>query len=157
MPEIARVRYTHDAIIDEIIAFPSISQGELSRRFGFTQSWMSIIINSDAFQNRLAERKAEIVDPKLKASVEQRLEAVAKQSLDRLLERLDTNQPFSNSDLIAAAKLGVGDRNQRARTPETQNNLFVVQLPPPAQDRETWLRSNSRTGVIDISHSNPEA
>ncbi len=154
MPEIAKVRYTHDAIIDEIIAFPSISQGELSRQFGFTQTWMSIIINSDAFQERLAERKGEIVDPKLKASVEMRLEAIAKRSLDKLIERLDADLPFSNSDLISAAKLGVGDRNTRARVPETQNNLYVVQLPPPASSRENWLRDSSRT-AIDVSHTNP--
>jgi hypothetical protein len=155
MPEIAKVRYTHDAIIDEIIAFPSISQGELSARFGFSQSWMSIIVNSDSFKERLEERKGELVDPKLRASVEMRLEALAKRSLDKLLERLDTQQPFTNSDLISAAKLGVGDRNQIKALPQTQNNLYVVHLPPPAKDPRAWLENSSRGEVIDISHTNP--
>lgn len=155
MPEIAKVRYTHDAIIDEIIAFPAISQGELARKFGFTQSWMSIIINSDSFQYRLAERKTELVDPKIRASVEARLEQLAKGALDRLLERLDTNQPFSNSDLLAAAKLGTGDRNQtRALPPQTVNN-YVVHLPPPAADKKSWLATSSRGDITDVSHTNP--
>lgn len=155
MPEIAKVRYTHDAIIDEIIAFPAISQGELSRRFGFTQAWMSIIINSDAFQYRLAERKAELVDPKLRASVEARLEALAKGALDKLLDRLDTNQPFSNAELIAAAKLGAGDRNLTRALPPTQVNNYVVHIPPPAKDSPSWLSSTSRGDITDISHTNP--
>lgn len=155
MPELARVRYTHDAIIDEIIAFPSISQGELARKFGFTQSWMSIMINSDSFQYRLAERKTELVDPKIRASVEARLEQLAKGALDRLLERLDSNQPFSNSDLIAAAKLGSGDRAMvRGVAPQTVNN-YVVHLPPPASDKTSWLASSSRGDIIDVSHTNP--
>jgi hypothetical protein len=139
MPEIASVRYTHDGIIDEIIAFPAISQGELASRFGYTQSWMSIIINSDAFQERLAERKGELVDPKIRASVSDRLDALARRSLDKLLERLDTQQPFSNNELIAAAKLGAGD------------------IPPSAPDPAAWLRSSGKSSAIDISHSNPEA
>lgn len=155
MGEIAKVRYTHDAMIDEIIAFPSISGGELAQRFGYTQAWISIITNSDAFKERLAERKGEIIDPKLRASVEERLESLAKRSLDKLLERLDTQQPFTNSDLISAAKLGVGDRNQLKAPPKTENRLYVVQLPPQANSRESWLANTSRNAV-DASFVNPE-
>ena len=86
MSEITKVRYTHDAIIDMIIANPAVSQGDLSREFGFTESWMSIIINSDSFQERLANRKGELVDPKIKASIEARLDAIARRALDRLLD-----------------------------------------------------------------------
>jgi DNA-binding MarR family transcriptional regulator len=155
MPEIASVRYTHDGIIDEIIAFPAISQGELASRFGYTQSWMSIIINSDAFQERLAERKGELVDPKIRASVSDRLEALAKRSLDKLLERLDTQQPFSNAELISAAKLGAGDIISRPSV--QQNNMYVLQIPPSAPDPAAWLRSSGKSSAVDISHTNPEA
>ena len=34
---IQRVSYTHDALIDMIIANPEVSQGELSKAFGYTQ------------------------------------------------------------------------------------------------------------------------
>jgi len=147
---ISKVRYTHDAIIDEIIAFPSISQGELCKLFGFTQSWMSIIVNSDAFKNRLTERKAELVDPKIQASVNERLEALAKRSLDKLLDRLDTNLPFSNGDLIAAAKLGVG--SAPVVNPFAQTNNYIVQMPPPAQTAKAWIENSPRAQAVqDIS------
>ena len=154
MPEIAKVRYTHDAVIDEILANPSVSQGELSARFGFTQAWMSIIINSDAFKERLAERKGELVDPKIAASIAERLDAVARRSLDKLLEKLDSPLNLKPLELVAMAKLGVGDIALH-RTPAVQNNLYVVHMPPPATSASKWLADRSGD-VTDVSHSNPE-
>lgn len=141
-PTIQKIRFTHDAVIDEIIANPSISQGELSVKFGFTQSWMSIIINADAFQERLAERKAQLVDPVISASIEDRLGGIARKSMDEILNRLDNKTAtIKNPDLIAMARLGVGDRTL-AKTPLVQNNsLYVVNLPPPAPDAKNWAET----------------
>ena len=142
--QIAKVRYTHDAIIDEILVDPSISQNELAKRFGFTAAWMSIIVNSDAFQNRLAERKGELIDPKITASIEQRLESLAKFSLDRLLERVESAVPLKPMELVAMAKLGAGDRANRPAGPPASTNLYVVNLPPVAQNSSEWLSSARR-------------
>lgn len=145
MSEIAKVRYTHDAVIDEILRDPSISQNELSRLFGFTPSWMSICINSDAFQERMRERKAILVDPGLQATINQRLDAVARRSLDKIMNRLDSSigAPIKDADLIAMAKLGVGDKNTRPAGPMQQNNLYVVALPAQAKNAEAWLGNRS--------------
>jgi len=111
---------------------------------------MSIIINSGSFQVRPATRKGELVDPKIKASIEARLDAIARRALDRLLDKIDNNHPVSNSDLIRMAALGVGDRNKRPETAPVQQNLYVVNLPPPERDAKTWLRTSSRgVEVID--------
>lgn len=142
MPEIANVRYPHEAIIDEILINPSVSQGELSARFGYTQGWMSIIINSDAFQERLAQRKGELIDPKITASIEERLDAVARRSLDKIIERLDMNAPIKTGELIDMAKLGVGSRHQQPSA--VQNNLYVMNIPAPAKSAEEWLSSSTR-------------
>ena len=156
--ELAKVRYTHDAVIDEIIANPSISQGALAKAFGFTDTWMSIIVNSDAFKERLAERKAFLVDPRLIATIEDRLDTLARGSLDKLLEKLDSGAGLRTSDLVQMAKLGVGDKNNRPAAPLQQNNLYVVALPPRAQNATDWLSSSSARraptpGVIDIPSS----
>lgn len=144
-PEIAKVRYTHDAIIDEILTNPAISQGELAKMFGFTQAWMSIMINSDAFQERMRERKCELVDPRLVATLEDRLNGVARSALDALLEKLEqhTNKtlPMKTMELIATAKLGVGDRANRMQAPVQQNNLYVVALPGVSADSNSWRAS----------------
>lgn len=149
MPEVAKVRYTHDAIIDEILVDPAISQGELARRFGFSQAWMSIIINSDAFKARLAERKGVLIDPQITAKVEERLESLANRALDRLLDRVESSVPLKPMELVAIAKLGVGDRaNRPAQAPQT-NNLYVFTAPAVPDSSAEWLASSSRTrGVV---------
>ena len=152
MPEIARVRYTHDAVIDEILMNPAISQNDLAKHFGFSASWMSIVINSDAFQERLAERKGELVDPKVRATISERLDAIAKRSLEKIMDRLDNPAAqIKTLELVAIAKLGVGDKNTRPAGPQTQNNLYVVSLPAPAQDAKSWIanRSDPR-GPVEI-------
>lgn len=157
MPELARVRYTHDAVIDEILVNPAISQGELARRFGYSQTWMSIVINSDSFQERLAERKAQLTDPVLQASINDRLDAIARRSLDRLIERLDSPAAqIRTADLVAIAKLGVGDKNTRPAGPQVQNNLYVVAVPPPAPDSKTWISNRSTPrGSSEVIENEP--
>jgi hypothetical protein len=102
---IAKVRYTHDAMIDMVVENPWVSQNELGARFGYTATWVSLIFSSDAFRERLHERKAELVDPQIRASIEERLRAVTAKSLDVLLEKL--NRPVVADNLaLRAAELG---------------------------------------------------
>lgn len=160
MPGIATVRWNHDAIIDTILENPAISQNELSRLFGYSPSWMSIMINSDAFQERLAERKVELVDPKIRASLNERLDAIARVSLERLMDRLDNPNPgaLKTMELIAIAKLGVGDKNTRPAGPVQSTNLYVVNLPPPAADSKSWLtqtQGNHPRGSLPIVEEVP--
>lgn len=138
MSEIQKVRWSHDACIDLIIANPAITQRELSAYFGYTESWMSIICNSDAFKERLASRKAELLDPKLRATISERLDGLAKMALDKLMTRVELNM-ISNKDLIEAAKLSAGTRS----SPSTQVNqsLYVVQMPPRASSSREWLET----------------
>lgn len=153
MTELMKVRYTHDAVIDEILRDPSISQNDLCKIFGYSIGWMSICINSDAFQERMAERKALLTDPQLIATINQRLDAVAKRALDKIIDRLDSpTAQIKNNDLIAMAKLGVGDKNNRPAGPQIQQNLYVVALPAPAPDTKAWLgnlsNANSTPRVV---------
>lgn len=103
--QVDRVSYTHDAVIDFIIAHPEASQGHIAATFGYTQSWMSILINSDAFQARLRERKGEIVDPALLATVNDRFRGVLNRSLEKLADLLETPSPPPNV-ILKAVELG---------------------------------------------------
>lgn len=141
------VRWDHEAIIDYMIAHPECTQNEIAAQFNFTPSRLSIIINSPAFQDKLDERKAILSDPLIRASIEDRLSALARRSLDKLLERMDNGTPISNGDLIRAAQLGAGDRNQTKNTP-IQQSLYVVNLPPPAQNAQEWKRTAQGAPVI---------
>jgi len=142
--QIAKVRYTHDAIIDMIIVNPAISQNELAKEFGFSVAWMSIIVNSDSFQERLAERKGELVDPKIRATIAQKVDAAASRAMDRIIDRLDSpmHGSIKTQDLVSIAKLAVAPKTS---LPAPTQNLFVVQLPPAAANSADWLSSAHRT------------
>jgi hypothetical protein len=148
--QIQRTHYWHDAIIDEIIRDPAISQNELAKLFGFSATWMSICVNSDAFQNSLKQRKAELTDPKLVASINERLDGIAKRALDRIIDKLDGPAAIKDSDLIQMAKLGVGDKNTRAPGPVVQNNLYVVHSPPPAKNSQEWIENVSVSSRVSL-------
>lgn len=105
MGNLAKVGYSHDAMIDLILANPRLTQNQLAAYFGYSVGWVSNIMAADAFQARMAERRAELVDPTLRATLEERYRGLAIQSLDRLQERLAAPQ-VSDTLLIRAAELG---------------------------------------------------
>lgn len=106
---IQRVSYTHDGMIDLIIANPIISQNQLAAHFGYTAAWVSRIIASDSFQSRLAERKDELVDPTIKATIEEGFKALVVRSMEILQEKL--NKPASSiPDNLALRTLELGTR-----------------------------------------------
>lgn len=136
-PQIDKVRYSHDAMIDMVVAEPWITQNEIAIRFGRTAPWISTIFASDAFQARLAARKDDLVDPVLRASIEERMKGLVLQSIEVLQKRLETDASgeLALGTLNAASKaLGYGARV--APTVQVQN--FVVHVPPKSVDGKTW-------------------
>lgn len=109
---IQRVSYTHEAMIDLIIAEPNVTAIELGKVFAFSPGWVSRVIASDAFQARLAERKAQLIDPALSNSLDERLRGVAIHSLDLIQEKLSSEESASFAidalGLATAAMTGYG-------------------------------------------------
>lgn len=143
---LVKVSYTHDAMIDMILAEPLITQMELASRFGYTQPWVCRIIGSDSFQQALAARRSEIVNPVIVASLEERLKGLAIQATDVLANNLDATK---NPDTalraleISTKALGFG---ARANAPPPQQNNFVVMLPPKAESAEAWAEQMKQVG-----------
>ena len=76
MGRLAKIRYSHADMIDYIIQNPWTSQNEIAARYGYTPSLISNVLASDDFENAMAERKDEIVDPALNATIEERMKAL---------------------------------------------------------------------------------
>lgn len=132
---IDRMSYTHDGMVDLIVNNPSISQGEIARVFGYTEGWVSQIVRSDSFRESLAARKGELVDPILKASLEDRINGLAHRSIDILLENLDTK---GNPEVaLKALELTTRAKNYGAGVSITQN--FVVAMPTKAETADSWI------------------
>lgn len=146
---IARVKYTHDAMIDLVVTNPGLSQGEIAKHFGYTQAWVSRIFASDAFQARLAARKEEIVNPVITASVQDRIQGLAMQSLEIIAEKLEATR---NPDLalkafeLSTKAAGYGARQDKV---QVQNN-FVVALPPKVEDPTAWAAKHRGGDVVDV-------
>jgi len=106
---VKKLNYSHEAMIDLIIATPGISQNEIAARFGYSASWVSQVRCSDMFQEMLAKRRNEIVDPALLASVEDNFKGLISRSMDLLKEKLDS--PANDvSDILVLRTLEISSR-----------------------------------------------
>jgi hypothetical protein len=92
---LTRLTYTHDAMIDLIIQEPTVTRAELAELFGFSHGWVQRVLSSDAFQARLSDRKAVLVDPAIAGSVNERLRTVAMQALSIVSDKLGAEESAS--------------------------------------------------------------
>lgn len=84
-----RLTYTHEAMVELILAEPAVKTAELAEIFGYSEGWILQVVKSDSFQSRLAQRKAQLTDPVIAQSVEDRLRGVALNALGLVEEKLD--------------------------------------------------------------------
>lgn len=152
---IARVHYSHDAMIDLMIANPAVTQNALAKHFGYSVPWVSRIVNSDAFNARLAERKTEMVDPSILMSIEEKFKALADQSMAIVAEKLavtkDPKMAMEALELSSKA-LGYGARSANV---QMQAN-FVVAMPQKAASTQAWVEKYSG-GVLEAGQTAPGA
>ncbi len=121
-PSIKRISYTHDAMIDLIIANPAISGNELALHFGYSAAWISTVRHSDAFAARLAQRRSEIVDPQLVNSVELQFKGIIHRSMEVLKEKLSKEaDEVSDSTCLRALELSSRALGYGAASPPQVN------------------------------------
>lgn len=144
---IMKVRYSHDAMIDLMIADPTIRQNDLAAIFDRTPSWISLVVNSDAFQARLEERRKELVDPALTASIKERLSAIADTCLQKVLERVSQPvQLVSDDYLLQTAKFATAALGYGARPTASVGDVnvgVVVQVPNKIASAQDWVAAHS--------------
>lgn len=129
-----KLNYSHEAMIDLIIAKPWISQDEIALSFGYSPSWISTIFTSDAFQAKLAERTKVLVDPVVQASVAERFKSMVLRSQEILMEKLSQPAKLIPDNLalrtmeLASRALGYGARPDVAAPSTVNVNLHLEQL-----------------------------
>jgi hypothetical protein len=99
-----KLNYSHEAMIDLILAEPSVTNKELAEIFSYSEAWVSHIRKSDSFQARIAERKAVVIDPRIRQNLEDRLAHVATSSIAKIQEKLESSDA---SAAFALDALGV--------------------------------------------------
>lgn len=87
MAEIQEVRIRHEAIMDFMIANPTVKQGDIAAKFGLTEAWLSQVIHSDAFQLMLRDKQDKIFHHTV-LPLREKMTVAAHLGMDRLIERL---------------------------------------------------------------------
>lgn len=154
---IKNIRQKHEAIIDYMIANPDAKQGKIAQEFGFTQSWLSIVMNSDAFKSRLAEKNEEVFR-EIVIPLREKLEGVAHRAVEKLGEKVNDSQDAKF--LLEAAdktlhRLGYapnkGPDPGQSNTTIQQNNFYTVdsEALKAARDKMDGIREVSGEVVED--------
>lgn len=99
------VLYTHTAMIELMIAHPEYTHAQFAKAFGRQPQWFASVLASKSFQEVLEPRRDEIADPGLAATLEERMRALAMQSLEVLQGKL--NGPnVQDATILKALEIG---------------------------------------------------
>lgn len=128
--------YTHDFLIDRIIANPAMDQRELAKELGYSEGWISQIMASDSFQAAFERRKEEMVDPVMRHSLDVQFKALVLQSASILREKLEAGRDSQVALKVlehASKALGYGARVKVEGSVEHKHSLVGIlsTLPPP--------------------------
>lgn len=132
------VNYSHEGMIELIIANPGISQNSIAAHFGYSPSWISTIMASDAFQAQLAKRRSEVINPILLLTAEERFRGVALRATEILEEKLK-GPASSIPDSLAIRAFDVASRAA---------GFGRGQDPPPAAPSEIHVHLEALGGNL---------
>ena len=149
MGNVAKVNYSHLDMIDYILAHPGASLKDLAARYGYSIGWICNVQASDAWKSAFAARRAEMVDPVLVATINERFEGITALSLERLREKLEAPAVSDNVVLraveLGAKAMGVGGNAPSAPTHQEDHLARLAA-------RLIELQSQVRQGVtIDVT------
>jgi transcriptional regulator with XRE-family HTH domain len=148
---IQKINYSHDGMINLIICHRGITQNQIAQHFGYSASWVSQVMSSDAFQARLAERAAEIEDPTIRATVEEGLKGLIARSVEIIKEKLKA-EPANIPDNLAIRTLELSTRalGMGAKAPTVViNNTQVENHLEVLGGRLTNLLTRKRVEVLE--------
>lgn len=152
--QIAEVNHRHEAIADIMLSFPDLKKGEIAEMLGYTQAWLSSVINSDAFifyyDNRRLEYNAALHQETVNKLYEVAIKATEKVS--DLLDAEDIDPRFVlDAKDKALHRLGYGpSRPAAGESVGVQNNIYVASPDGLMQARERMNEFHQKKSeVID--------
>ena len=159
--QIAQMRISHELILNWLVLNPEKTQGECATYFGITEAWLSVVINSDVFQARWAQRKHFIADQTDKLMIA-KARGVVDKGLDRLETLVENSQDpafiLQTTDKMMG-RLGFGHKPVGPTVTVTQNNL-TVDAGTLAAARQSILQStlplaqpDSSAEILDVTPS----
>ena len=159
--QIQAVRWWHEQIVDYMLMCPNWTQGDLARRFHKTESWLSTVINSDAFREYKALRFAEHQSAVTKDVLAQ-AEDLASLGLDVMTERIRRERDaISSRTVLESAELALKACGYMGRAgPSVQVNNYTRNSVNVA-DAETLARARANmqrlrdAQIVDVTEVLP--
>lgn len=115
--QIYRLSNKHNAILEHMIANPTMKLGEVAAIFEVTPAWLSVIVHSDAFQEELRKKRGEVFIPAM-LTLQEKLTGMAHLTLDKLGEALDNGKlsPMETLEVSSQTldRLGYGTKPAQA-------------------------------------------
>lgn len=118
-----RLNYSHQALVEQILANPTASNAKLGLVFGRSKEWVGMVKNSGLFRELIAKKRSELMDPVLQAEFEERLDMVSMRAVEVLAEKLSKPAAEIPDDLVMQAAIfgakakGVGGYASRPVAP----------------------------------------
>jgi hypothetical protein len=153
-----RAGYTPKAMVDLMADHPEYSHGQLCAHFGRPSSWLASVLASSAFQAALDERRHEIADPTLTASLHERFKALAIRTSNVMMTKMDSPEVADFMVLkageIAIKALGMGQKHAEAQgapaAPAVQQESLAERLMKMMDERD-----GKRTVDVDAEEVTP--
>jgi hypothetical protein len=148
----------HENLIDWLIANPSMNRRQCADAFEITYTWLSVIMNSDLFKERLAIRQEEHAKLISRTVIDQ-AQAVAEQSLDALSDRLETEHktlPIGEIREVAALALrtlGLGTPAAMPQNVINANSVNVLSVDSAALANARARMRESQEQSIEAEHT----
>lgn len=135
--QIQSVGYWHERLADWMIANPGVPMREAAKFFDKTQTWISIVKNSDAFKRYWEQRSGEHSEKVSNVAVgamigvTEKTAAMTEMALDELMNRLETQGPVMTVDTLLSVadtglkRLGYG-ASKTSQPPQVQVGVSVT-------------------------------
>ena len=153
MPEIAKISFSHEAIINWLVLNPEKQLRDCAAYFGYTQAWLSTIIHSDIFQAKLRARQDEVFG-EIVEGIPEKLRALADVSIEKLtqqVEQFDSPRLAMDACSLALKSLGYGAPAPRGPVVQNVQNNFQVSAEDLANIRQKMLaQSLGNTPNADV-------
>ncbi len=148
--QVAKVSIKHDAILDVLVANPTLRRSEVAAMFGVTVPWLSTIIHSDVFQEKLRERQDLVFDIAVVRPIQEKLMGAANIAVERLMENLqyESDTKTLNTVLDTTLKnLGYGQKSTGAPVNQQNNFTFNVTKEELADARKLIGRASGLSAL----------
>lgn len=121
--QIKKVNQWHEQLCTWLLANPAAKQSEAAKLFNVTQSWLSTVINSDAFQDYYRERSAALAEGVTTGLID-KMKGAADQAVTEIQRRLESPLAMSTGELLeitdVMTKRVVGQASGAAQQPLQQ-------------------------------------